>query len=133
MGHLRLQKLHDIVTCSDDQNGGHNENEQVDKNEEVFAELVQYLHDISLSLIIRDAKSNGRKTMAILRSHHIGTSKPRIIQLYTELTSLKIFSAENITDYVIRAETAASSLKTARNGIDDTLLIVMVLKGLPSE
>ena len=38
-----------------------------------------------------------------------------------------------MTDYLIRAETAASALKTAGKQIDDTLLIEMVLKGLPAE
>ena len=38
---------------------------------------------------------------------------------------------ENITDYVLRAETAAASLKTAGETISDSLLIAMILKGLP--
>ena len=43
----------------------------------------------------------------------MGTGKPRIISLYTELTSLKMGTDERVTDYAIRAETAANSLKQA--------------------
>ena len=55
----------------------------------IFAELVQVLHDKTLSLIIRDAKHNGKKIIYILRKHYLGRSQPRIISLYGELTSLK--------------------------------------------
>ena len=52
-----------------------------------------------------------------------GRGKPRIISLYTELTSLKMSEDECVTDYMIRAETAANSLKTAGETISDSLLI----------
>ena len=41
------------------------------------------------------------------------------------------FSSETVTDYVFRAETAAAALKNCGENITDSLLIVMVLKGLP--
>ena len=90
---------------------------------------MQYIDDRSLSLIIRDAKNGGRKAMDILRNHSMVASKLRIIALYTELTSLNKSCEESL----IRAETAAASLKTAGKEIDDTLLVTMVLKGLLTE
>lgn len=54
-----------------------------------FAELVQCLDDRCLSLVVRDAKDDGRKTLKILRGHYMSKGKPRIISLCTELTSLK--------------------------------------------
>ncbi|KAG1656357.1 hypothetical protein GQR58_024008 [Nymphon striatum] len=68
----------------------------------------------SLSLVIRDAKDDGKKVFQILKNHYgKKKGKPRILSLYTELTSLKIYSGESITDYVIRAETAATALNNA--------------------
>ena len=82
---------------------------------------------------MRDAKNDGRKAVGILREHYRGSSKPRVISLYTELTSLKMGGTESVTDYMIRAEKAAASLKRAGEEISDGLLVAMVLKGLPSD
>ena len=40
---------------------------------------------------------------------------------------------ESVTDYVLRAENAATRLKDAGENISDSLLIAMVLKGLPDK
>ncbi|XP_071959493.1 uncharacterized protein [Antedon mediterranea] len=128
LGHLHIQKLSKIIVPESE--GGVAAPDEA-KNSNAFAELVQYLDDRSLSLIMRDAKNDGRKALGILREHYLGKSKPRIISLYTELTSLKMDEHERVTDYVIRAETAATSLKTAKEQISDSLLVAMVLKGLP--
>lgn len=70
--------------------------------------------------------------MTILRDHYVGTSKPRIISLYHELCSLRMDTeVETATDYMIKAETAATSLKTAGEIISDSFFIAMMLKGLP--
>ena len=111
------------------------DNEEIDeaKNAEVYAELVQVLDDRSLSLIIRDAKNDGRSAIKILRRHYLPKGKPRVITLYTELTSLVKKPSESVTDYIIRAETAQASLNNAGEEIRDSLLVAMVLKGLPRE
>ena len=85
----------------------------------------------SLSLIIREARDDGRKALKVLREYYQGNGKPRVTALYTELTSLRKGENETTTDYIIRAETAATTLKTAEEVISDGLLIAMVLKGLP--
>lgn len=82
LGYLRLHGLKEtLVTTAAD-------NVSADKNEEAFAQLIQFLDDKSLSLIMRDAPDDGRKALQILRQHFAGTGKPRVISLYTELTSL---------------------------------------------
>lgn len=82
--------------------------------------------------MIREANNDGRKALRVLREHYQGKGNPRIIALYTELTSLHMGEGETTTDYIIRAETAATSLKAAGEVISDGLLVAMTLKGLPT-
>lgn len=103
------------------------------KNIDAFAQLIQCLDDWRLSLVMRDAKDDGRKALQILRNHNTGKSKPRVLALYADLKSLQKGHNECITDYVLHAETAAASLKSAGKTVSDSLLIAMVLKGLPAE
>ena len=93
LAHLRIQKLLKVVQSRESERSDND----AEKNAEVFAELVQYLDDKSLSLIIRDAQDDGRKALKILREYYRGSSKPRVISLYTELTSLKMGSEESVT------------------------------------
>ena len=129
LGYLRTKKLSYVLQSENSVEG----RDRVKDNELIFAELVQMLDDKSLALVFRDAKDDGCLALKILRTHYVGSSKPRIIALYTELTSLKKSSDESDTDFIIRAETAANSLKNCDEVISDGLLIAMVLKGLPDE
>ena len=103
------------------------------KNEEAFSEIVQLLDDRSLSLVMRDAKDDGRQALKILREHYAGKGKPRVLSMWTVLSSLVKTPEDTITDYLIRAETAANALRNAGQDISDSLLVAMVMKGLPKE
>ena len=72
-----------------------------EKNAEAYAELIQFLDDRSLSLVMRDAEDDGRRALKILKEHYQGCGKPRVLSLYTELTSLCKGPSEDITDYII--------------------------------
>ncbi|GFO16134.1 CCHC-type Zinc finger, nucleic acid binding protein a [Plakobranchus ocellatus] len=129
LGFMRVRNLHSVFKDLSNQDTPVDAN----KNEEAYAELVQVLDDRSVSLIIRDARDDGQKALQILRNHYRPTGKPRVITLYTELTSLIKLNHESITDYIIRAETSAASLRDAGEKVSDSLLISMVLKGLPTD
>mgnify|MGYP002803371089 CR=1 FL=1 len=129
LGYMRLQKLYDVFVRLESEKDPPDAERQAD----AFAVLVQCLDDRSLSLVIRDARDDGRKALEILRQHYQGKGKPRVIALYTELTSLKKRENEPVVDYMLRAEKSATALRDAEEVISEALLIAMVLKGLPSE
>ena len=149
LSYLRLQKLLDYVVDKEGKFltgpahtvvGGGAEGvpvatttlpDDASKNKEVFATLVQFLDDKSISLIIRDANNDGRGALKILRDHYIGSTKPRIISMYYELTSLHLSPTESVTEYLIRAENYVARLKEAGEKVSESLLIAMLVKGLP--
>ena len=131
LGYLRLKKLDAILTPLAEDANEEARAADATKNADAYAELIQCLDDRSLTLVIREAANDGRKALSILREHYRSKRKPRVITLYTELTSLRMAGGENVIDYVLRAETAATSLKTAGETISDSLLVAMILKGLP--
>ena len=59
---MRLRNVKDIILLDDEE-----EPEDFnDKNEESYAELIQFLDERSLSLVMRDAADDGRKALRIL-------------------------------------------------------------------
>ena len=125
LSYMKIKKLKNVLVGDDVPTD--------EQNEMAFAEMLQFLDDRSIALIIRDARDKGREAFHILKNHYAGSGKPRVLTLYKQLSCLKKSNTELITDYLLRAETTASSLKSAGQNIDDQLLIAMVLKGLPSE
>jgi len=100
-------------------------------NRKIFAELTQRLDEKSLSLICREAKNDGRKSLKILREHYMGKTYPRIIENYNRLVTLKKEENESVIDYIIKAEKAASALQNAGETVSDGLLVSLALRGLP--
>ena len=48
-----------------------------ERREECYAELVHFLDEKSLCLVMRDAKDDGRKALEVLRAHYAGHSEQR--------------------------------------------------------
>ena len=90
-----------------------------ENNTDIYAERIQLLDDRSLALAMRDAKDNGKKALEILRDHYMSQGKPKVIALYTELTTLSKGEEETITDYIICAEAAAAALRSSGEVIND--------------
>ena len=135
LSYLRMQKLYSVVMDDNDvlmtSEIATTDTDAIEKNKMVFACLVQFLDDKSISIILRDAKNNGRKALQVLRNHYLGASKPRIISMYHELTTLKLENSETVTDFLLRGETTSTRLNEAGEKVSDALLISMILKGLP--
>lgn len=101
------------------------------KNVNCNAQLVNALDDKSLFLIRHEAAKNGRKVLKILREHYSGKCKPRILNLYTLLTTIQMANNETVTDYMIRVENIVSAFGDAGENMSDGLLITSILNGLP--
>ena len=127
LGYMKIKKLKDVITGTDENTV------DADKNEDVFAELIQLLDDRSLALIMREAKDDGRKAMKTLREHYAGKGKPRVIALYQELTSMRKTADQTPTDYILQAEKLTNALRNAGENVSDSLVIAMLLKGLPAD
>ena len=112
---MKLRKLKDVI--NPDSNTIHS----MDAKEEAFSELIQFLDERSISLIMRDARDDGRKALKILRNHYAGDGPQWIISMWNTLTSLKKQSSEQLTYYIIKAETAATCIKDTGEHVSDSL------------
>ena len=124
LAYMNLKKLKKVIM----QDGGQT---TPAKLEEAFSELVQFLDNRSLHLVMRDARDNGREAMKILRNHYAGRGKQRIVSLYKTLCNMRMKDGMELTDYIIKGETVAAALKSAGEIISDGLLQSMLLNGLP--
>ena len=129
LGYLKIKKLKDVVAPLP----GTAAVDDASLNEQVCAELCQFLDSTSMQLIMRDAKDDGKAALKILREHYAGSSKPRVINMWRQLSRLTKGSDVSVTEYVLDAEKIASALKAAGETVSDQLLIAMVLDGLPKE
>jgi hypothetical protein len=70
LGYMRLQKLYKVFVRDASEKDPTDASTQAD----AFAELVQCMDDRnrSLSLVIRDARDDGRKALKVIRQHYQG-------------------------------------------------------------
>jgi transposase InsO family protein len=131
LAYMKLRQLKSVILAPNTPAEGTTE-PTAEQLEQCFAELVPFLDDRSLNLIMRDARDDGRKALQILRAHYAGTGSQRIISLWNQISSLQKQRSEDLTDYIIRAETLQNAIKSAGEIVSDTLLIACVMKGLPT-
>ena len=102
-----------------------------DEKYNIWAEVVQCLDKLSIMMLKSECKGNGQEAWKWLRAHFSSSRTPRVMNLLEQLTSLSLKPNEEMTDYLIRAETLSSSLEVAGEKISKKLLVCVVLKGLP--
>ena len=68
LGYMKLKKLKETLVGTGDIDA--------EKNELAYAELIQFLDERSLTLIMRDAPDDGRAAFQILRDRYAGKGKP---------------------------------------------------------
>ena len=97
----------------------------------IWAQLVQCLDARSIMMLESECKGNGPEAWKWLKAHFSSSETPRVMNLLEQLTSLSLKPTEEMTDYLIRAETLSSSLEVAGEKISEKLLVSVVLKSLP--
>ena len=102
-----------------------------DEKYNIWAELVQCLDKRSIKMLKSECKGNGPEGWKRLTAHFSSSETPRVMNLLEQLTSLSLKPTEEMTDYLNRAETISSSLEVAGEKISETLLVSVVLEGLP--
>ncbi|KAL1263579.1 hypothetical protein QQF64_006318 [Cirrhinus molitorella] len=125
LGYLHTLKLKETVLNEPTDANAEQLAEDRRKNADCYAELIRLIDDKSLSLIRHEA------ALRIMKEHYSGKSKPRIINMYTSLTQIRMTDNESVTDYLIRAENIITALRDAGETMSDRLTIAMILRGLP--
>ncbi|KAG1961315.1 hypothetical protein F2P79_005481 [Pimephales promelas] len=95
LGHLCLQGLKETILNEPSEE----DEEDETKNAEAYAELIQFLDDRSLSLVMREAADDGRAALEILRGYYAGKGKPRD-------DTRKVSEEPGDKEYVFRASDA---------------------------
>ena len=130
LGHMELKDLKETISPSPPTNGGTVAEPDAVKNSRAYSELIQFLDDTSLGLVMRDAPGDGRKALDILRTHYAGKGKTRVVTLWIEFATVEKLPSETSTSYILRVEKISTSLKNAGETISDSTLVAMSMKGL---
>ena len=78
-----------------------------------------------------ECKGNGPEAWKRLTAHFSSSETSPVMNLLEQLTHLSLQPAEEMTDYLIKAETLSTSLEVEGEKISEKLLVSVVRKGLP--
>ena len=68
LGYIKLKNLKEVILPGTVASA--------ERKEQCYAELIQFLDERSLCLVMREAKDDGRRALQILRQHYVGNSEP---------------------------------------------------------
>ena len=121
-GYMHTKKLRGQLLGTDTSND--------DEKYNIWAELVQCLDKRSIMLLKSESKGNVPEAWKRLTAHFSSSETPRVMNLLDQLMSLSLKPIEELTDYLIRADTLSSSLEVAGEKISKSLLVSVFLKAL---
>ena len=86
-----------------------------------------------LVLFLRPYKGEGSKAWEILCKRFKSAERPRLQQLISDLTSIRMKANETVVDYITRAEELQYNLDEVDEGLSEEMSVSIILKGLPKE
>ena len=99
-----------------------------EKELHVWYELVQCLDKKSV-LFLRPYKGKGSKAWEILCKMFKSAERPRLQQLISDITSIRMKANESVVDYITRAEELQYNLDEVDEGLSEKMFVSIILKG----
>ena len=84
-------------------------------------------------MFLRPYKGKGSKAWEILCKKFKSAERPRLQQLISDLTSIRLKANEGIVEYITRAEELQYNLDEVDEGLSEKMFVSIILKGLPKE
>ena len=89
--------------------------------------------DKKIVLFLRPYKSKESKAWEILCKRFKSFERPRLQQLISDSTSIRIKANESVVDYITRAEKLQYNLDEVDEGLNEKMFLSIILKTLPKE
>ena len=103
-----------------------------EKELHVWYELVQCL-DKKTILVLRPYKGKGIKDWEILCKRFKSAERPRLQQLISDLTAIRMKANDSVVDYITRAEELQYNLDEVDEVLSEKIFVSIILEGLPTE
>lgn len=72
LDYMKIRKLKHVLVGNDETTI------TADQNATAFSELIQFLDERSITIIMRDVRDDGRKAFQILQEHYAGVANPEL-------------------------------------------------------